>query len=153
MDPFSIAVTSFSLAGCIAKTGMAVGQFTVVVREAAEDLEAVSKELHGLADVLGPLSSTLSRVRRGSSSETVVEQIDTTLEGCKLVVEQIGEKIQKYQRDKAWTKAKWVAFGQDEMQKLRKSLEAYKLALSLGLQVISVWVHERHIHNVHICSP
>jgi hypothetical protein len=139
MDPLSIAASSFSLAGGIAKASIAIVEFTRDARDAAKDLDAVFKELQALTLVLEPLTRALARARGGGTVfSDLVQRISSTLEGCLLVVDQINDNVHKYQRDRVWTKAKWVMFGQGDMHKLRESLEAYKMALSLGLHAISL---------------
>jgi len=139
MDPVSIVAAAFSLAGGIAKATTAITQFTRSVQSAAKDLDSISKELQALNGVLDPLARSLSRRRNGSAlPDSLIHQIGDTLDGCDAVVTLIIENVQKYQRDTAWTKAKWVMFGQDDVLKLRESLEAYKMALSLGFHAISM---------------
>ena len=120
------------------KASLTIVQFSRDVRDATKDLDTVSKELQALAAVLDPLARGLSRCRNGTVSGALAQQVETTLGGCVLVVEQVEENVQKYKRDKTWTRAKWVVFGQEDMQRLRESLEAYKMALSLGLLAISM---------------
>ncbi|KAK3341848.1 hypothetical protein B0T25DRAFT_559454 [Lasiosphaeria hispida] len=104
MDPFSIAATAFSLAGSIAKTSMTLVQFARDAHDAADDVGAVSKELQALAAVLNPISRALSRARGGTVPDAIIQQVYVTLEGCISVVEQIEENLQKYKRDKLWTR-------------------------------------------------
>ena len=54
------------------------------------------------------------------------------------MVSLISVTVEKYQKDGAWTRTEWVLVGRGDMEKLRASLEAYKMALSLGLHVISM---------------
>ncbi|KAH6957827.1 hypothetical protein BKA56DRAFT_737589 [Ilyonectria sp. MPI-CAGE-AT-0026] len=138
MDPLSIVTASFSLASGIAKASLSLSQFARDVRDSADDLDAISKEMQSLAAVLDPLTRSMARRRDGPLPEVLVLQVDTTITGCVVVVEQIEQTIQKYLRDKIWTSAKWVIFGKGDMAKLRESLESYTMALSLGLHATSI---------------
>jgi hypothetical protein len=138
MDPLSIVGTSFALAGSIAKTAMVLTRFTGEFRDSGDDLMRISSELQAIATILDPLTRVLSRSLKGGLPQSLIEQVDTTLTGCVSAVAQVEAHIEKYQHDKIWTKAKWVVFGQEDMQKLRESLEVYKMALNIGLQAISL---------------
>ena len=99
----------------------------------------VSKELNALNAVLDPLGRGLLRAKAGATlPDELLGRVSETLDGCSLVVDQISLNLNKYQRDKIWVKMKWVAFGQADMSELRSSLEAYKMALSLGFSAISM---------------
>ncbi|KAK5659722.1 hypothetical protein OQA88_933 [Cercophora sp. LCS_1] len=140
MDPLSIAASAFSLAGCIAKASFAIIEFSRDARDAAKDLSAVTDELHALSAVLDPIARCLTTTSATTIPEALATQVDSALGGCVAVVEQITENVQKYRQDKIMTKTKWVMFGQSDMQKLRESLEAYKMALGLGMHVITLSV-------------
>ncbi|KAK7433070.1 hypothetical protein QQZ08_000544 [Neonectria magnoliae] len=138
MDPLSIVGTSFALVGALAKTGMVLTRFSTEFRACADDLGGISNELQAIATILDPLTRVLSRSLKGGLPENLFEQVDNTMAGCVSVVAQVEGHILKYQHDKIWTKAKWVVFGQEDMQKLRDSLEVYRMALNIGLQAISL---------------
>ncbi|KAM5363904.1 hypothetical protein ACJZ2D_011756 [Fusarium nematophilum] len=138
MDPLSIVGASLALASAIAKTSMTLTRFSSDFRDCADDLGRISLELQAIAAILDPLTRALSRSLRRGLPDTLFEQVDSTLVGCVSAVGQIEEHMLKYRNDKVWTKAKWALFGQEDMQKLRESLEVYKMALSIGLQAISL---------------
>jgi len=139
MDPITIVSAAISLTTGIAKASFAVSEFVRTAQDASKDLDSVCRELQALAAVVDPLTRSLARAR-GSDilPDDLIIQIGEALEGCDTVVEQIAVNVRKYQRDKVWSKAKWAMFGQGDMQKLRESLEAYKMALSLGFHAISM---------------
>lgn len=124
---------------------LSLSQFARDVRDSADDLDAISKEMQSLAAVLDPLTRSITRRRDGPLPEVLVMKVDTTIAGCVVVVEQIEQTIQKYRRDKVWTSAKWVIFGKGDITKLRESLGAYTMALSIGLHAISMCVMVRDV--------
>ncbi|KAK1831986.1 hypothetical protein QBC39DRAFT_349884 [Podospora conica] len=143
MDPLSIISASVGLAGAIAKVSMALTSFARDARDAAEDLDNISAELQALRGVIDPLARSLSSSGTESSiPEILLQEIDVILVGTAVVVEQIEENVEKYKRNKVFSKAGWVMFGQADMRKLRESLGHYKLALSLGMHVVSTIVNQ-----------
>lgn len=138
MDPLSITGSSFAIAGAIAKASISILEFSHQAKEASEDLQGVSRELQALAVILDPLTRNISRAPKGTVTKELSEQLEASLDGCALVVSRIDSTIHKYQKDGGWTRTKWVLFGRGDMEKLRGSLEAYKMALSLGLQFVSM---------------
>ncbi|KPM39749.1 hypothetical protein AK830_g6831 [Neonectria ditissima] len=138
MDPLSIVATSFSLAGAIAKVSITLTEFSRDFSASADDLSQISLELKALSTILDPITRVLSSGRQSPLPAPLTKEVDNTLHGCLSVVRQTEEKISKYQRDKAWTKTKWVLFGQGDVQKLRESLGFYKVALGIGLHTISI---------------
>lgn len=138
MDPLSIAAASFSIAGAIAKASVAIFELSRDASSAADDLSRVNAELQALSSVLDPLTRALST--SPVVPERLAAQLQSTLEGCSLVVGQIAELVGRYRREGAWSKAKWAMFGKGDVDKLRESLEAYKMVLSLGLHLISALV-------------
>ncbi|KAH7110693.1 hypothetical protein EDB81DRAFT_369840 [Dactylonectria macrodidyma] len=140
MDPFSIVATSSSLASCITKTSAVITVFSRDVRDASDDLDAIAKELIALVALLNPLSKSLSQKTpaNGGTHSALLAQVDNTLSGCAAAVDQIEATLKKYSRDRMWTKMAWAMFGHEDMQQLRSSLESYKIALGIGLHILSI---------------
>ena len=135
MDPLSVVAASFSTAGAVAKASVAIFEFSRVAKVAAEDLARVNAELQALSSILDPLARGLSRA---TVPDALARKLQASLEDCSLVVDGIRELVEAYQRDGAWTRTKWVVFGRGDIEKLRVSLEAYKMALGLGLHAVSM---------------
>lgn len=138
MDPLSIAAACFSLAGVTAKTLTAIVEFRRDVRDAPKDMDAIATELKAIAAMLTPLAGSLSTVATMAPA-ALIQKVEGVLSGCTAVVEQIDRTIQKYQENRLFTRMNWIMFGQSDMEKLRESLEAYKIALDLGMHVISLY--------------
>lgn len=139
MDPLSIAAASFAIAGAVARASVAIFEFSREAKDASDDLSRVNSELQALTSILDPLARTSSKATpEGMISAGLAHQLESSLSGCALVLGQLEVLIRKYQREGAWTRTKWVVLGRVDVEKLRESLEAYKMALSLGLHVISM---------------
>ena len=137
MESLCVAATCFSLGAGIAKASMALTHFVRDARDAAEDIDAVSKELQALATILTPLAQ-ISQSKSTTVPHIYLQQIESVMLDCAGVVEQIGEVVKKHQVNGVLTTTSWVMFGKTDVQKLRESLEAYKMALSLGMHAISM---------------
>jgi len=138
-DPFSIITGSFGLAGAIAKVSVIIVEFSRDARDAVTDLDALSVEMQALSNLLNPLARSISG-SAGTVPTILITQVNTTLTGCEAVIQQIEDKIQKYRRDRVFSKVAWAMFGQTDTNKLRTSLEYYNTALNLGIHAISVHV-------------
>lgn len=138
MEPLSIVAAAFSIAGAVAKASTSIVEFSLHAQDAADDLTSVNQELHALNAILDPLARGHSEAPKGTLQPDLEQNLRSSLGGCELVVGKIEATIEKYQKDGAWTKTKWVMVGRGDMEKLRGSLEAYKMALGLGLQLITM---------------
>ncbi|KAK3326851.1 hypothetical protein B0H66DRAFT_170088 [Apodospora peruviana] len=137
MDPLSITSAAFDLAMGIAKASIAILGFSRDVRDASNDLDAISAELEALTTILDSLGHGNSRATSASIPDELVVRVNDALDGCSTVVEQIEENMKKYKRNKVFSKTSWAVFGRDDTQRLRTSLAAYRMALSLGVHAIS----------------
>jgi len=138
MDPLSIAASAVSLLGFVAKAVTSIAGFSRTARDANDDLDALIKELLLLRSLLEELARDFAASQRGFSvPDGLLRQVHTNISGCSMVVEQVVELVEKYQKDSAWTKSKWVLFGQGDVRKLKISVEAYKSAISIGMLIIS----------------
>ncbi|KAK4031320.1 hypothetical protein C8A01DRAFT_42219 [Parachaetomium inaequale] len=124
MEPLSIAASSFTIVGAIAKASVAIFEFSRQAKDASTDLEGVSSELQALSEILDLLARHISRAPEGTLPASLSQQLGLSLEGCALVVARIDTTIDKYQKDGAWTKTKWAIFGRGDLEKLKGSLEA-----------------------------
>ncbi|KAK0624197.1 hypothetical protein B0T14DRAFT_565489 [Immersiella caudata] len=102
----------------------------------------MKRKAPALSNILNPLARSISGAAAAAAAvpPILIAQFNTTLGGCNAVVEQIEDKIQKYRRDKIFSKAGWAMFGQTDTNKLRTSLQYYNTALSLGMHAITVSV-------------
>lgn len=138
MDPLTIAATFIPLFGATVKALVAIVGYSRVARDTAKHLDSISAEIQALVVVLGPLSCSLSVTTSTVIPDALVQEISLSVRGCTNLVEEIHERIFKYQRKRIFSKIGWAMSGQTKIDKLRESLGAYKMALSIGMQAISM---------------
>lgn len=144
MESVATVAAAFALAGGIVKATATIAEVSIELHDASDDINAIGKELQSLQALLGPVSKGLARFE-AAEEETfaaLLAQVKGTLGGALLVVEQIETTLRGYKGGKAiWSKLKWIMFGNAQMRKLRMSLESYKVALGIGLHVMSMYAH------------
>lgn len=138
MDPLSITTTCFSLAGAIVKTSKAIAAFSRDAKDAQKDLAQLSGELDALQPILSMVAGHMASSAGKSVPASVLQELGTVLDGCKLSVKDIESNIERYRGQKVWASTKWALYGEEDMDKLRGTLERYKSALGIGLHVFTV---------------
>ncbi|CAH0053850.1 unnamed protein product [Clonostachys solani] len=143
MEPISVVAASVALAAGIVKTVATVAEISVDLRDASDDLRDISNELALFQAFITPLTTGLSRFGAQTNPMLVplLEQINSAVTGAMAVVEKIESLLVKYRgRLTLWLKLRWSLFGVDQIRKLRESLESYKVALGIGLHLMSMSV-------------
>lgn len=152
MDPVAVVAASFALLGGIVKTTTTIAEVSVELRDVPDDVDAINRELQALQSLLGPVSDSIARFGKGSKGDEsadagiqdqslalLLQQVENTLSGALAVVNQIEATLRRYKGGGlVWTRLKWVMFGSGQLRKLRMSLESYKVALGIGLHVMSM---------------
>ncbi|CAG9993174.1 unnamed protein product [Clonostachys byssicola] len=143
MEPISVVAASVALAAGLVKTVATVAEISVDLRDASDDLRDISNELALFQAFITPLTTGLSRFGAQSNPMLgpLLEQINSAVTGAMAVVEKIESLLVKYRgRLTLWLKLRWSLFGVDQIRKLRESLESYKVALGIGLHLMSMSV-------------
>ncbi|CAI6094785.1 unnamed protein product [Clonostachys chloroleuca] len=143
MEPISVVAASVALAAGIVKTVATIAEISVDLRDASDDLRDISNELALFQAFITPLTTGLSRFGAQSNPMLgpLLEQINSAVTGAMAVVEKIESLLVKYRgRLTLWLKLRWSLFGVDQIRKLRESLESYKVALGIGLHLMSMSV-------------
>lgn len=96
----------------------------------------MNQELLALRPILDSLYRSISGLP-AEVSDFLTKQVETGLQGCSTVVKRIEETVERYQQDGAWTRTQWVMFGRGDMEKMRVSLETWKMVLSLSLDAVT----------------
>ncbi len=138
MDPLSITATCIALVSAITKTSVLVGVFIKDVRAARSDLDGVSRELLSLKTVLELLADDVTDSVSESFPQTLEKQITGIITNCTGVVMDIEATLKKHEGNKLSKAAHWVAFGKNDVVKLRSSLEAHKSTLEIALEMVTL---------------
>ncbi|KAL3593306.1 hypothetical protein FPOAC2_07602 [Fusarium poae] len=136
MDPLSITTACIGLIGTVAKTTLAVTNFTRECREARSDLTSINGELSQLQLLLELLRDDTAVSDDHILPESLQGQILSIIDNCSAVVSKINDVLDKHS-GKAGV-LKWVAFGKNEVVGLRMSLEAHRGSLNLALELVSI---------------
>jgi hypothetical protein len=129
MDPLSITASAVGILGTIAKLSVDISQFVSGVRQAADDISSVQRELEAI-------SIPLTRLKESAALVPVDlrEGLSKVLSGCKEEVEGLQKQLQTA-TDGYGRRARWVMTGKAEMNKRRSALESHKSALILTLTI------------------
>ena len=96
MDPLSVTAACVGLIASITKVSIQIRDFIRRTREARGDLDAISRELASLKNVLEILSEDAG-TRKGFP-DSLVKQVSGILTNCGGVLEQIEASLQKHSR-------------------------------------------------------
>ncbi|PMD47012.1 hypothetical protein L207DRAFT_575816 [Hyaloscypha variabilis F] len=135
MDPLSITTGCLSLLGSIGQTSLAITSF-VRSCEARGDLAEVVRELSELKMVLELLQGDQDVENDRIIPESLKRQILGILVKCNEVLVKIDAVLEKH-RGRVGD-IRWVATGKNDVANLCQSLEAYRGALSLVLETITL---------------
>lgn len=155
MEPISVVAASVALAAGIVKTVATIAEISVDLRDASDDLRDISNELALFQAFITPLTTGLSRFGAQSNPMLgpLLEQINSAVTGAMAVVEKIESLLVKYRgRLTLWLKLRWSLFGVDQIRKLRESLESYKVALGIGLHLMSMSVSTRQFSQLQLTN-
>jgi Fungal N-terminal domain of STAND proteins len=134
MDPLTITATCISLVSTIGQVSLQINTFVRQVRDARQDLDAVSRELHSLETILNIMSDEDdNQEKQAALPINLVAQITGIMSNCGGVLAQIQASLAKHGGGGLRKGIKWTISGREDMDKLRSSLEAHKSALGLTL--------------------
>jgi len=136
MDPLSITTGCLTLLGTIGQTSLAITSFVRSCREARGDLAEVARELSELKMVLELLQGGQDVENDRIIPESLQRQILGILVKCNEILVKIDAVLEKH-RGRVGD-IRWVATGKNDVANLRQSLEAYRGALSLVLETITL---------------
>jgi len=137
MDPLSIACGCVSLIAGVTNLLTKITIFTLEVKAARKDMDAVSRELVSLKLCLMGLEDDEQR-RRVSFPPELKKQINEILVNIDIITHQISEVLLKLSLGRLGRKIQYASESQHEIAKLRSSLESNKTALEVALTVGSI---------------
>jgi hypothetical protein len=142
MDPLSISASCLTLLCAVTKTSKAITAFVKAFREARTDLLEVTRELSDLKDVLDLLKID-SEIKDGERllPNHLQEQILAIIDKCGDVLIKINAALDKHKGHVG--DVRWIVTGKNDVAHLRLSLEAYRNALSLAVDTVTLYVSTR----------
>ncbi|KAJ9604482.1 hypothetical protein H2200_011318 [Cladophialophora chaetospira] len=132
MDPLSIASGCVALSGNIANLIYKITHFALQVRAARKDMDAVARELTSLRMSLSTLEDDEQK-RHVTYPPGMSQQIREILLNIDVVTQQINDLLTRLSSGKLGRRIQWAFGEQDEINKLRSSLESNKSALEVAL--------------------
>lgn len=138
MDPLSITVSCISLLTVIGKTTIVLTSFVRDVRGARSELDSISRELLSLSTILKLLAEDFDTEAGSTLPSTLQNQIAGIVENCTGVVNDIERALVRHEGARLRKAAQWVAWGREDVVKLRGSLEAHKSALEIALDMVAL---------------
>src|SRR5437763_784576 len=132
MDPLSLGFACISLISTIAKTSSLITSFVRDCRAAHYDLDNISRELTSLEKVLGLLNDT---VNGQVIPDKLRKEIATIIANCGRVLEELAELLRRHNGGVSRAVC-WATTGTQDAAKLRSSLDAYRGALNIALDLL-----------------
>ncbi|KAK5105042.1 hypothetical protein LTS08_001315 [Lithohypha guttulata] len=120
-DSMSIAIGCVSLTGGATNLMMRIGVFVSEVRNARKDMDADDIQKRNVA-----------------YDQILINDISQILVNCEMTMQQIETVLTKLSSGKLCHRINWAVSQQEQMDKLRSSLESSKTALEIALTVGSI---------------
>lgn len=138
MDPLAIGGGGLALITTIVNVSKTIYSFVKQVRQTRTDLDAISREL-SLSKLVLALLMEDDENENIKFPEALTWHICGIVANCQHVVGDIEDFLEKYKSDTRGRSVSWTLSSQDDMSKLRRSIEAHKSALDLGLNMLALY--------------
>jgi hypothetical protein len=138
MDPLSVVLGCFTLVPSIIKTSLSISNFILEVRSARKEMDMITNELNQLKSVLIILDEDTKQCPRDAFPAFLVDQVKIIVGKCQGAVDDIEKTIRAHNGDRNTKATTWVLFGRNEMETLRKNLEAYKSGLEIAMGTLNM---------------
>lgn len=137
MDPLSISAACLTLLDAVAKTSTGITAFVKSCHDARADLADVPRELASLRYIVDLLKVD-SEIKDGDRlvPQHLQEQILAILDKCSEILAKIDTVIDQHEGRAGVIR--WAITGKSDIAHLRQSLEAYRNALSLALETVTL---------------
>ena len=136
-DPVSVAIGCVNLGGGVTNLMMRITMFVSEVRSARKDMDAVSRELLSLQMCLSTLKDDIQK-RNVAYSPAMLHDVARIIVNCEFVLQQIEAMLGKLSSGRLCRRIQWAMKEQEQMSKLRSSLEENKSALEVALTLGSI---------------
>lgn len=112
--------------------------FVVTYQDARQDLAAVSHELLDLEMTLHILKGNSKVKHQSTLPENMHQRICDVMGNCTSVLSELDALLQSYDSSRSTLAMRWALSGRKDVEKIRSSLDTYKAALSLIMQVTTL---------------
>lgn len=124
----------------ITETSARITAFVKEVRSARAKLDSTSRELLSLKTVLELLADDIADP---SFPGTLKGQIAAIARNCMGVVMKVEALLTNHEGSGLSKAAQWARGGEEECEKLRRSLEMHRSALEISLEMVALYVSLR----------
>ncbi|KAF2198398.1 hypothetical protein GQ43DRAFT_163520 [Delitschia confertaspora ATCC 74209] len=131
-DPLSILSGICGLLAFVGQTAVAITKFVRDVRDSRPDFLQVSSGLSVLKTILESLEHDYQSPRLLISPSLEANLLDA-VHSCSHTVKEIEKLLLRYLEEKKRRKIVWAAWGQGDMEKLGRNLDAHKQILNIVL--------------------
>jgi hypothetical protein len=141
-EPLSLVLACISLASTIGKASSLIASFVRRCRDARHDLDNISRELTSLENVLSLLKDDIATTNDQAIPKTLRKEIANIIANCGRVLEELDELLKRHNGGVGQAVC-WATTGTYDAAKLRLNLDAYRVALSLALELLTLYVYPR----------
>jgi hypothetical protein len=140
MDPLSLTLGCITLVPSIVKATNSTANFILEVRDARKEMDMVTNELNQLKSVLIILDDDTKQCPQDAFPAFLVDQVKIIVRKCQSTITDVENVIRRHDGDSKTKEMKWVSFGRNAMETLRKNLEAYKSGLEIAMGTLHMYV-------------
>jgi hypothetical protein len=135
MDPVSVSITCAGLLTAVLRLSLQIGLFVSNVRDAKKDMDLVSRELSSLSLSLNLLRDDSAKIDYPEGAKQSLVEI---IGNCVSIIRQMETLLERFSSESLRGSAHWAFTGRDEMNKLRSTLEAYRAAIDVALEMVTM---------------
>ena len=149
MDPLSITASVVGLASSVTALSIRINEFTSDFRDAAADVEGVSRELADMTMILQKLRNETSTSI--SLPNHLQRDLDQVLRNCNRSVVEMDVFLKKASTRKMKSMS-WAFSGKKECMNICRAIEAHKSTINITLALSSMYVFNFHGYIDYICD-
>ena len=151
-EPISALLGVLAFTNQAVQSSKALLELVVDIRGAPAHIKAISKEVDAFYYVVISLSIALqdenlqTTISGNKTLMETVESLTKPINNCRAILEQLIVKLERLRHSclkshdvrSAFVGVKWSLFSKNEISKLQQTLEAEKLTINVGLNVITM---------------
>ncbi|KAL9593261.1 MAG: hypothetical protein Q9179_005989 [Wetmoreana sp. 5 TL-2023] len=145
-DPFSIAGSAVGVISLGLTVTQGLVSFYAAYKDQDSDISCTLRELSGLESIFSSLRDTLSTRRFESGEQDIIQKIESSIDDCQELIEELQEALHRLTEDASGAKATVKKIGRritypfrkSTLQKLREDIAAIEDNLQLASQCLSL---------------